>query len=133
MERGRHRLLGQSLDLASSTDGHLSVRLRPPALSDYPGRSAARRHRWQTLQVYRRSADPVCCGGAPDDGSGVAAGPAIRSTLGGDARSAPCPTNYLPDVLETTEAERLATGFIFTEGPAMASERLLVLRRYPPK
>jgi gluconolactonase len=26
-------------------------------------------------------------------------------------------TNYLPDALETTEAERLATGFIFTEGP----------------
>jgi sugar lactone lactonase YvrE len=26
-------------------------------------------------------------------------------------------TNYLPDVLETTEAERLATGFIFTEVP----------------
>ena len=25
--------------------------------------------------------------------------------------------NNLPDVLETTEAERLATGFIFTEGP----------------
>jgi gluconolactonase len=25
--------------------------------------------------------------------------------------------NYLPDVLETTEAERLATGFVFTEGP----------------
>ena len=25
--------------------------------------------------------------------------------------------NYLPDVLETTEAERFATGFIFTEGP----------------
>ncbi|HYC49057.1 MAG TPA: SMP-30/gluconolactonase/LRE family protein [Burkholderiales bacterium] len=25
--------------------------------------------------------------------------------------------NYLPDVLETTEAERLATGFKFTEGP----------------
>jgi len=25
--------------------------------------------------------------------------------------------NYLPDILETTEAERLATGFIFTEGP----------------
>ena len=25
--------------------------------------------------------------------------------------------NYLPQVLETTEAERLATGFIFTEGP----------------
>ena len=25
--------------------------------------------------------------------------------------------NYLPDVLETTEAERLATGLIFTEGP----------------
>jgi gluconolactonase len=25
--------------------------------------------------------------------------------------------NYLPDVLETTEAERLATGFAFTEGP----------------
>src|SRR6478609_9527249 len=25
--------------------------------------------------------------------------------------------NDLPDVLETTEAERLATGFIFTEGP----------------
>ena len=25
--------------------------------------------------------------------------------------------NYLPDVLETTEPERLATGFIFTEGP----------------
>jgi gluconolactonase len=25
--------------------------------------------------------------------------------------------NHLPDVLETTEAERLATGFIFTEGP----------------
>ena len=23
--------------------------------------------------------------------------------------------NYLPDVLETTEPERLATGFIFTE------------------
>src|SRR5262249_60611091 len=27
------------------------------------------------------------------------------------------PANDLPDVLETTEAERLATGFIFTEGP----------------
>jgi hypothetical protein len=25
--------------------------------------------------------------------------------------------NYLPEVLETTEAERLATGFAFTEGP----------------
>ena len=25
--------------------------------------------------------------------------------------------NHLPDVLETTEPERLATGFIFTEGP----------------
>ena len=25
--------------------------------------------------------------------------------------------NYLPEVLETTEAERLATGFVFTEGP----------------
>ena len=25
--------------------------------------------------------------------------------------------NYLPEVLETTEPERLATGFIFTEGP----------------
>ncbi len=25
--------------------------------------------------------------------------------------------NYLPDILETTEAQRLATGFIFTEGP----------------
>jgi len=25
--------------------------------------------------------------------------------------------NYLPEVLETTEAERAATGFIFTEGP----------------
>ena len=25
--------------------------------------------------------------------------------------------NYLPDILETTEAERLATGFRFTEGP----------------
>ena len=25
--------------------------------------------------------------------------------------------NYLPDILETTEAERLATGFTFTEGP----------------
>jgi hypothetical protein len=24
--------------------------------------------------------------------------------------------NYLPEVLETTEAERLATGFVFTEG-----------------
>ena len=25
--------------------------------------------------------------------------------------------NYLPEILETTEAERLATGFIFTDGP----------------
>ena len=25
--------------------------------------------------------------------------------------------NYLPEMLETTEPERLATGFIFTEGP----------------
>src|SRR5580700_8751114 len=25
--------------------------------------------------------------------------------------------NYLPELLETTEPERLATGFIFTEGP----------------
>jgi gluconolactonase len=25
--------------------------------------------------------------------------------------------NYLPEVLEATEADRLATGFIFTEGP----------------
>jgi sugar lactone lactonase YvrE len=30
--------------------------------------------------------------------------------------------NYLPDVLETTEAERLATGFIFTEGPTWHPE-----------
>jgi hypothetical protein len=30
----------------------------------------------------------------------------------------PMPTaNYLPDVLGTTEAERLATRFIFTENP----------------
>ena len=27
------------------------------------------------------------------------------------------PANDLPDVLETTDAERLATGFLFTEGP----------------
>ncbi len=27
------------------------------------------------------------------------------------------PANYLPDVLETTEAEKVATGFVFTEGP----------------
>jgi gluconolactonase len=27
------------------------------------------------------------------------------------------PANYLPEVLETTEAERVTTGFIFTEGP----------------
>ena len=26
-------------------------------------------------------------------------------------------TNYLPEILETTHAERLATGFVFTEGP----------------
>ena len=26
-------------------------------------------------------------------------------------------SNYLPDILETTEAQRLATGFVFTEGP----------------
>src|SRR3977135_3333579 len=25
--------------------------------------------------------------------------------------------NYLPEILETREAERLATGFVFTEGP----------------
>src|SRR5687767_2245239 len=35
-----------------------------------------------------------------------------------DARSdAMAAANYLPDVLETTTPERLATGFIFTEGP----------------
>ena len=28
--------------------------------------------------------------------------------------------NYLPDVLETTEAEHLATGFIFYRGSALA-------------
>src|SRR5262249_21632677 len=34
------------------------------------------------------------------------------------ARSGPCPQpTILPEVLQTTEAERLATGFIFTEGP----------------
>jgi gluconolactonase len=33
------------------------------------------------------------------------------------ARTAMPDANYLPDVLETTEPERLATGFIFTEGP----------------
>ena len=31
--------------------------------------------------------------------------------------------NTLPEVLETTEAERLATGFIFTEGPPAISMR----------
>ena len=31
--------------------------------------------------------------------------------------------NYLPEVLETTEAERLATGFIFTEGPTWHPDR----------
>src|ERR1700680_110800 len=31
-------------------------------------------------------------------------------------------TNYLPEVLETTEADRLPTGFIFTEGPAWQPE-----------
>ena len=41
--------------------------------------------------------------------------------------------NYLPDVLETTEAERLATGFIFTEGPLWHPDGLLVFRRYPPE
>jgi len=37
--------------------------------------------------------------------------------------------NYLPDVLETTEAERLATGFVFTE-VHYCSGGLLVFRRY---
>jgi hypothetical protein len=41
--------------------------------------------------------------------------------------------NYLPEVLETTEPERLANGFIFTEGPLMASGRLLVFRRSSPQ
>src|SRR3981189_843455 len=31
--------------------------------------------------------------------------------------------NYLPEVLETTEAERLATGFAFTEGPLWHPDR----------
>ena len=44
-----------------------------------------------------------------DRGLGVI-GPGNRGTTMATA-------NYLPDVLETTEAERLATGFIFTEGP----------------
>jgi gluconolactonase len=34
-------------------------------------------------------------------------------TLGNEMATA----NYLPEVLDTTEADRLATGFIFTEGP----------------
>jgi len=40
----------------------------------------------------------------------------FRSKSRGKERKMPA-ANYLPDVLETTEAERLATGFIFTEGP----------------
>src|SRR6516164_4309247 len=32
-------------------------------------------------------------------------------------RESTMPANDLPDVLETTDAERLATGFLFTEGP----------------
>jgi gluconolactonase len=32
------------------------------------------------------------------------------------------PANYLLEVLDTTEAERLATGFIFTEGPVWHPE-----------
>ena len=34
--------------------------------------------------------------------------------------------NYLPDVLETTEAERLATGFIFTENGHVATNNHVV-------
>jgi len=41
--------------------------------------------------------------------------------------------NYLPDVLETTEAERLATGVYFYKRSNMASGRLLVFRRSSAK
>jgi hypothetical protein len=35
--------------------------------------------------------------------------------------------NYLPEVLETIEAEGLATGFIFTEGPNWHSDGIGIL------
>ena len=71
---GRHRVLGQPLDLAPGADRHLPVRFRSPALSDHAGRTAARRCRWPALQSHRGAADPVRGGGAADDGgSGIAA------------------------------------------------------------
>ena len=36
--------------------------------------------------------------------------------------------NYLPEVLETTEAEQLATGFIFTEDPKWHPDGLICVR-----
>jgi hypothetical protein len=35
--------------------------------------------------------------------------------------------NYLPEVLGTTEAERLATGFTFTEGPTWHPDGIGIL------
>src|SRR6266446_5694348 len=44
--------------------------------------------------------------------------PTLSLAVRGDRKERAMPSaNYLPDVLETTEAERLATGFVFTEGP----------------
>ena len=51
----------------------------------------------------------------------MTAGVVAASATARIARAQNIPTagagNYLPDILETTEAERLATGFVFTEGP----------------
>src|ERR1700730_611612 len=41
--------------------------------------------------------------------------------------------NDLPEVLETTEPERLATGFIFTEGPLWHPDGYWFFRRSSPR
>src|SRR5260370_27113100 len=49
--------------------------------------------------------------------------PTLSLAVRGDRKERAMPAaNYLPDVLETTEAERLATGFVFTEGPTWHPE-----------
>jgi len=59
VERGRHRVLGQSLDGAPRANRHLRIRFRPPALPGDAGRQAAGRRRWAAIQINRRRADPV--------------------------------------------------------------------------
>ena len=116
---GRHRLRGgvhaRYLAMpACRASPNCRVIAKSGILSD--GR-AARRRRDERPALESALPRPLNPGRGGDRGLDIEAATADNA-MTAPSRSIAMPTaNYLPEVLETTEAERLATGFIFTEGP----------------